>query len=187
LETNYLLANHIRPAMSPDVLPGRADLELLKFNPTQEINKNKLVLLTHYKFMGDYASEYLQLKNATSISPNTMVSIQQLYEQFSYGMPHPIAIRRYIRYLKENGDTTFKFLFLVGRGYQTNLLRVVGHNKSIIPSIGVPASDNMFATDINGSGISPVVAIGRLTVDRNVDFGTYVAKLMDYEANSNEF
>src|SRR5690606_23015423 len=88
-DTNYLLATHSRPAMSPDVLPGRADLELRKFCPTQESNKNKLVLLTHYKFMGDYASESLQLKNATSISPNTMVSIQQLYEQFSYGMPHP--------------------------------------------------------------------------------------------------
>lgn len=187
LETRFLLASNVSPAISYEVIASTDELEYLKFDPTTEINKNKLILLTHTKFMGNYASDYLQLKNATSITPNEMVSIQQIYEHFSYGVPHPIAIRRYIRYLKENGDTTLKFLFLVGRGYQTNLLRVYGHNKNIIPSIGVPASDNMFATNINGSGITPVVAIGRLTVDRAYEFGGYVSKLIEYESNANEF
>lgn len=186
-ETNYLSEKDIYPSISYEVNSSFSYLEYLKFDPTKEINKNKLVLLTHPKFMGDYASEYLQLRNATSITPNTMVSINQLYEHFSYGVPHPIAIKRYLRYLKENGDTSLKFLFLVGRGYQTNMVRGVGHNKNIIPSIGVPASDNLFATDINGSGNVPVVAIGRLTVDKASEFGIYVKKLMEYESSSNEF
>lgn len=187
LQTNFLRDKDVEAAISFEVNQGTDNLEFLKFDATKLINKNKLVLLTHPIFIGDYTSEYLQFKNATSITPNMLVSIKQVYDHFSYGVPHPIAIKRYIRYLKENGDTTLKFLFLVGRGYQTNLVRGVGHNKNIIPSIGVPASDNMFATYINGSGDVPVVGIGRLTVDRATEFGLYVKKLMDYESSLNEF
>lgn len=186
LETNFLVANDIQAAISPESLD---DQSFMTFDPTKEINKNRLVLLTNGRFIGQYVSDYLLLRQSTTqTSPNTVVNINQLYEHFSYGVPHPMAIRRYIRYLKENGDTTLKFIFIVGRGYQTNLIRI-GNNYSnnLVPSIGVPASDNMFATDINGSGLSPVVAIGRLTVDRAVDFGTYLNKLMEYEATTNEF
>ena len=183
LETNFLVANDIHAAISYETL----DNDLIKFDPTTSINKNRLVLLTAPKYMGDYASEYLLLRQSTTAtSPNTIVSVNQLYEHFSYGVPHPIAIRRYIRYLKENGDTTLKFIFIVGRGYQTNLVRA-NYAYNQVPSIGVPASDNMFATDILGSGLAPIVAIGRLTVDRPVDFGIYLNKLLEYEATTNEF
>ncbi len=185
LETNFLVANDIFAAISYETVAQ--DIEYIKFDPTSQINKNRLVLLTTPKFMGDYASEYLLLRQSTTAtSPNTMVSVNQLYEHFSYGVPHPIAIRRYLRYLKENGDTMMKFLFMVGRGYQTNMVRGA-YSKNIIPSIGVPASDNMFGTEITGSGLAPVVAIGRLTIDRPADFGTYLNKLLEYEASTNEF
>ncbi len=185
LQTNFLVANDIAAAISFETVSS--EIDFIKFDPTKEINKNRLVLLTAPRFMGDYASDYLLLRQSTTAtSPNSMVSINQLYEHFSYGIPHPIAIRRYLRYLKDNGDTSLKFLFLVGRGYQTNMVRS-NYNGNILPSIGVPASDNMFGTEIAGSGLAPCVAIGRLTIDRAADFGTYLNKLLEYEASTNEF
>lgn len=186
LETNFLQAADVQAAISPETT---LDETFMTFDPTKEINKNKLVLITHPKFMGQYVSDYLLLRQSSTLtSPNTVISINQLYEHFSYGVPHPIAIRRYLRYLKENGDTTLKFVFILGRGYQTNLVRSGNnYNNNLVPSIGVPASDNMFATDIMGSGLAPAVAIGRLTVDRALDFGTYLTKLFEYEASTNEF
>ncbi|MES2617492.1 MAG: C25 family cysteine peptidase [Bacteroidota bacterium] len=155
--------------------------DYIDYNPTQAINKNRLLLLTGERFIGPYSEQYLQYKNtATNTSPCDYVTVQQLYNHFSYGIEHPIAIRRYIRYLLENGDTTLKYLFLVGRGYQTDILRKDGkQNLNIMPSIGVPASDNLYASGINGSGIAPAVALGRLTVDKPYEFGIYTNKLIE--------
>ena len=183
LDIRTVTTRQIEPAISYEVL----DKDLLKFNSTQIINKNKLVLLTNEKLVGPYTEQYLGLKStATATSPNTLVTVQQLYNNFSYGIPHPIAIRRYIRFLAENGDTTLKYLFLVGRGYQTNFMRLNGYqNLNAVPSIGVPASDNLFASNINGSGIAPVIAIGRLTIDKAHDLGIYTNKLIDMANSGN--
>jgi len=183
-EIIFLLANDVLPAMSYEA----AFNPLITYDPTRTINSNRLVLITHPKFIGEGLSRYLTFKSSsTYASPCDVVGIQQLYDHFSYGVPHPIAISRYIRYLKEKGDTTLKFLFLVGRGYQTNMIRGGAYSKNIIPSIGVPASDNLFATQMLDSNLVPQVAIGRLTVDRENDFAAYVNKLMEYDATSNEF
>ena len=183
-EIIFLQANNVLPAISYEA----AFNPFLTYNPTTTINANRLILLTHPKLIGDGLSKYLTFKSSsTYASPCDVVSIQQLYEHFSYGIPHPIAISHYLRYLKEKGDTTLKFLFLVGRGYQTNLLRYGAYTKNIIPSIGVPASDNLFATEMLDSNLVPKVAIGRLTVDRENDFSAYVTKLMEYDGTSNEF
>jgi len=191
-DITYLVAKDVVAAMSYEV--SFTELELLTFDPFKFLNKNRLLLLTNNKFVGDYTNQYLNLRSSTVYaSPCDLVTVQQLYDHFSYGVPHPIAIKRYLRYLKNNGDTMLKFLFLVGRGYQTNMLRnsTVGNsnklNLNMVPSIGVPASDNMFGVGILDSSFAPAVAIGRLTIDRPVDLGIYVNKLNDYESNSNEF
>lgn len=183
-EITFLLANDVIPALSYEA----AFNPLITYDPTKTINSNRLILITHPKFIGDGLNRYLTFKSSsTYASPCDVVGIQQLYDHFSYGIPHPIAISHYLRYLKENGDTTLKFLFLVGRGYQTNMIRGGGYNKNVIPSIGVPASDNLFATEMLDSNLVPQVAIGRLTIDRENDFSAYVNKLMEYDATSNEF
>jgi hypothetical protein len=192
-EMTFLVAKDISPAISYEV-PQGSELELITFDPASMLHKNKLLLLTHNKFVGDYTSRYLDLRSSANYtSPCDLVTVQQLYDHFSYGVPHPIAIKRYLRYIKGNKDTTLKFLFLVGRGYQTNMLRnsnVANSNKlnlNMVPSIGVPASDNMFGTEILDSTFAPAVAIGRLTIDRPVDLGIYVNKLNDFETTSNQF
>lgn len=185
-DVRVLVENDIKSSMTWETIP---DFEMQTYNPYNSINRNKLILLTHPKLIGEATTRYLNLRgSATYSSPIELVGIQQIYDHFSYGLPHPIAISRYLEFLRESGDTTLKFLFLVGRGYQTNLVR--SQNKftqNIIPSIGVPASDNMFATQMLDSNLVPQVFIGRLTVDRHSEFLAYITKLEEYDATSNEF
>lgn len=185
-EIAFLQANDIVAAMSYEALPDRT---IITYDPTAAINRNKLLLLTHPKFIGEGSTQYLNLRgSSTYASPCELVGIQQIYDHFSYGVPHPIAITHFLKYLRNSGDTSLKFLFLVGRGYQTNLIRPLNKlNQNIIPSIGVPASDNMFATALLDSNLVPLITIGRLTVDRESEFLSYVTKLMEYDATANEF
>lgn len=169
----------IEPAMSDVVL----DKELLKFNPNNNKNRFKVTLLTNNSFVGDYTGKYLQYKQ--SYTTANLVTVQQLYNNFSYGVAHPIAIKRYIKFLLENGDTTLKHLFIVGRGFQNDHLRLNSiEHLNMVPTMGVPASDNMFASGINGSGLAPAIAIGRLTIDKPVQLGIYTQKLIDMENNA---
>ncbi len=160
----------------------------ITFNPYSLINKHKFIMITHQKFVGKYTEDFLEYKNTLTYTGNpTLVTVQQLYNHFSYGVPHPAAIRNFIKFLKENGDTTFKFCFLVGRGYQTDMARNMNSNINLVPSIGVPSSDNLFATDIMGSGLGPCVAIGRLTIDQPVQLGIYLNKLRQYDESKDDF
>ncbi|MDP2175553.1 MAG: C25 family cysteine peptidase [Bacteroidota bacterium] len=180
-----LKSSDIQPAISQDF----NDNQLLAFAPQNFINKHDFLMLTNNKFVGYYTGQYLSYKSTkTNTGKPGLVTVQQLYNQFSYGVPHPIAIRRFIKYLVENGDTTLKHLFIVGRGYQNDLVRLSGKlNENLVPAIGVPASDNLFATDINGSGLSPVISIGRLTIDKAYQLGIYLNKVKEYDASASEF
>jgi hypothetical protein len=180
-----LKSSNIQAALSQDF----NDNQLLSFTPQNFINTYNYLMITNNKYVGKYTQDYLGYKSTKSITGKPgLVTVQQLYNQFSFGIPHPLAIRRFIKYLVENGDTTLKHIFLVGRGYQSDLVRSWGVlNQNDVPSIGVPPSDNMFATDINGSGISPAIAIGRLTIDKPVQLGLYLNKVKDYDAQSSMF
>ena len=184
-EIRTVNSKQIESAISFESIP---DLDWINFNPNTEKNSNRLVLLTNKRFVGVYTDNYINLRQQSSnTSPAKVITVQQLYNNFSYGIAHPIAIRRYIRFLKENGDTSLKYLFLVGRGYQTDLIRPYGlQNFNWVPSIGTPASDNMFGTNIKDSALAPVVAIGRLTIDKPYELGIYTEKLKSYLSSDND-
>ncbi len=114
-DITYLVAKDLSAAISYET--KFSDMDLIKFDPSKVINKNKLVLLTNEKMVGEYTNQYLSYKQTSY--PCDLVTVQQLYNHFSYGVPHPIAIKRYIKYLKDNGDTTLKSICLGAVQYPT--------------------------------------------------------------------
>lgn len=181
-----LRSNQIFPAMSSTTI----DNQFIQFNPVSIINKHKFIMVTNEKLVGSYTTDFLNYKNTlTYIGNPTLVTVQQLYNHFSYGVPSPVAVKNFIRYMQEKGDTTFKFCFLVGRGYQSNLIRTSPNliNSNFVPSIGVPASDNLFASNKDETKLGPTVAIGRLTIDQPFQIGIYLNKLKQYDENKDDF
>src|SRR6185503_10684749 len=96
---------------------------------------------------------------------NTLVvTSDQLYDAFYFGIHHPLAVKHFCDYMLENSALAPKYLLLMGKGEQTNLLRdPFNYNLDYVPSIGVPGSDHMFTAGLKGSQFSePAIPTGRI-------------------------
>lgn len=115
---------------------------------------------------------------------NTIVAnIKDIYNQFNYGEPSPIAIRRFMDYMLSSGVKN-KYLFLIGKAitYQERMVRELPDE---VPSIGFPGSDILLVEGLAGALRDvPAVPVGRLTAVSNKVVEDYLQKVKDYESNS---
>jgi hypothetical protein len=104
------------------------------------------------------------------------------------GYPHPLALRRFCKHLLNQQLIKPSFLLLLGRGYQNSLTRLPNNNEyfanNLVPSIGEPASDNMFTAGLAGSTKEPAIATGRIAASTNEEAENYLDKLIYYETSS---
>jgi hypothetical protein len=117
----------------------------------------------------------------------TIVDIDELVDQFAFGIKkHPLSVRNFIRYARVNFATQLKYIFLIGRGmtyneYQGHQADPMSDRLNIIPSFGVPASDNLLsAADLS----NPIAStpIGRLSVVNAKEIEDYLQKIKEYES-----
>ncbi len=116
-----------------------------------------------------------------------VMDMNQLYNQFNYGEISPIAIRRFMQYMLNEGNP--KYLFLLGKGLDV----VHGYHrnpsgaaftvlKDLVPSAGMPASDIYFTVGLRGNGYEPAVATGRVTASTPQDVAAYLNKVKEKES-----
>lgn len=118
---------------------------------------------------------------------------EDLYNSFSYGVPHPLAIRHYCKYLLDNASSRKpQYLLLLGRGYDNAYNRGTAYNslkphqkKNHVPTFGTPVSDNLFTAGLDGTKLEPAIATGRVPADFPEEIGAYLDKLKAY-VNSND-
>lgn len=107
------------------------------------------------------------------------VSIQELYDQFAYGIPgHPLAIRHFAHYIKSNWINP-EYVFLIGKGRIYKDIRSL-QSGMLIPTFGYPPSDQIMLASVNSD--EPVIAIGRLSATTGDEVSLYLQKIMDLEA-----
>ena len=110
------------------------------------------------------------------------VMADELYDYYTYGNVHPLAIRRMSAHLYKTQTNKPSYLLLLGKGYQNNLLRnAITFGKNLVPAIGVPASDHLFTSSLVGNGFEPQIAIGRIPASNNQQAINYLDKLKYYE------
>src|SRR5690606_14812254 len=119
----------------------------------------KFLIITHPNFING-ANNIASYKNSKNL-PSRVFSINDLYDQFSYGIHHPLAIRNLIRYYLATANTKPEYLFLIGKGYESSKYKL---NEDLIPTMGFPASDILFSANILDNTIAPALATGRLPV-----------------------
>ena len=118
----------------------------------------------------------------------SVVNVNDLYIQYSYGIFDPSAIQKYIAYAAQNLGT--KYVLLVGGDtydYRDNLGI---HSISFVPSLytrtgpiaNFVPSDPLFA-DVNGDNV-PDVAIGRFPVRTTAELDMMVNKTLAYAAKT---
>lgn len=117
--------------------------------------------------------------------------IEQLYDQFAYGIKkHPLAIRNFLKYISDTYDSVPKYVFLIGKsihsgGSVNESFRKNSDNFGycLVPSFGVPSSDNLLATNIltTGNGVTQDIPIGRIAATTNDEVNYYLNKVILHE------
>ncbi|MCP4437718.1 MAG: hypothetical protein GY810_02135 [Aureispira sp.] len=125
--------------------------------------------------------EYEAYRASTGFIPVT-VDIQQLYDQFAYGINyHPLAVRHFAHYIKRTWANP-EYIFLIGKGRVYKDMRnsqAHAAQSLLIPTMGYPPSDNKMLAYI-GSNI-PAIPVGRLAATTGDQVKLYLEKIKALE------
>lgn len=119
-----------------------------------------------------------------------VVNVQDLYDEFAYGLPDPEGIRAFIRYAYQNWQRPAPaYVLLVGDGHydpKNNLGRgeisyLPSYLADVDPWMGETAADNRYAC-VDGDDIFPDLHLGRLPVKTTAQTEAMVNKIAAYEA-----
>lgn len=172
-------------------LADTADIQSVSVEPvtftrfSQAISPNTdFLIITHSSLMSS-AAQYSAYRSSRGFYPY-VVTASELYDQFTYGVHFPWALRNFTAYLIDQSRKP-EFVLLLGKGLQNDVMRMFNRvNEDLVPTIGFPASDNMMFAGLDGTGLEAPFAIGRLAAVTDEQVLNYLDKLKTYESTGNE-
>ncbi|MDT8401039.1 MAG: type IX secretion system sortase PorU [Bacteroidales bacterium] len=169
--------------------------------PNQDLHKPgqyDMIILSHPLFM-DYASELADLHSLNDSYQCILVSPEQIYNEFSGGIPDISAIRNYIRMIysrNKEGERPLRYLLLFGDGSHENKT-LPPDNPNYIPTYQTQNSNintESFTSDDYYGLLDPGegeyhgyldIGIGRLPVSDTTEAGAIIRKIRDYISPEN--
>lgn len=159
------------------------------------------LIITTTPFLSE-ADNYAKYRNSTDGGSyrTAVFEIKSLYNQFNYGEPSPVAIKRFVDYMLTKGIRVRHNLLLIGNSVTApdvpTVRRLVKEMPMEVPSIGDPASDFLLVAGLHGLGQDiPAIPVGRIpavaapsgggTANPN-EIGYYLAKVKKYESASGD-
>ncbi|WP_317897275.1 C25 family cysteine peptidase [Aurantibacillus circumpalustris] len=147
---------------------------------------NKPYVLIYHKSLENSAMAYKSYRKSISGGSYDVIDadIETLYEQFSYGVKkNPLAIRHFVKYLKDSLANVPNYVFLIGKGvsYPSGVYQDV----NLIPTIGIPSCDNLLTTELSTGNLSdflPEIPVGRLATLTNSEVTLYLNKIQQHES-----
>lgn len=159
------------------------------FNTTQ-YNQSDYIIITHSSLISS-ANQYANYRNQSGYKA-IVIDIDQLYDQFSYGIKkHPLGVKNFANFAIHNFTDTIKGLFLIGKGFPagegSNSYRRNNsiYQQTLVPPIGNPPTDIMFTSGIKDSLYAPAIPTGRLSARNNSQVLAYLNKVKDHENAQN--
>ncbi len=150
-------------------------------------NQAEYLVITHADF-ADEAQDLANYRIQNSISA-VVIDVQDIYDEFSYGIIDPEAIRAFIAYAYAQWETPAPaYVLLVGDGnYDPKNYEGFGRRSFIPPylayvdpNIGETAADNRYVSIIGDDNL-PDLMLGRLAVNTWQEADAYLAKMSAYE------
>ncbi len=149
-------------------------------NHRNQISSNTDFLIISNKKLQSSAQEYANYRSSKGFN-TSVVYTDQLFNQYYYGVHHPLAIKNFIEFLVDNA-TAPDYLLLLGKGYKNDILRREDKlNENLVPTMGIPPSDNLFAAGLNEEGLALPFSLSRIPAKTNGDVRNYLDKLRTYE------
>jgi len=155
-------------------------------------NAADYIIITHPDFLS--AAQELSDFRSSDFPDTTIknvrikiVDINQIYDEFSYGMLNPFAVREFVKYAFENWQSPAPaYIVLFGDMSYDYRHLLVSSKLNFIPSIpyfvslyGQTASDNLIVA-VSGEDAVPDLAIGRLSCETIQEANILVDKLKKY-------
>ncbi len=136
----------------------------------------------------DPVNEYKIYRSSATGGSHTakIYMVDDVIDQFGFGIKkNPGGVRNFIRWARNTYTSPVKNVLLLGKGLTYTQQRAYESNPDIdrlsfVPTFGLPASDNLMATDPGEDGI-PKVSIGRISAINGDEVAIYLAKLKQYE------
>jgi hypothetical protein len=175
INTKLLVSNEI------NTIPI-AKISLAHFNYIDPKSYNYLIITTrNLQTATERYATYRSSASGGSFKP-LVVSIEDIYNQFNFGEPSPVGIRRFVDYMLSDGKKD-KYLLLIGKSI-TFFERMVKELPDEVPTIGFPGSDILLVEGLAGAPKDvPAIPVGRLSAVSAQNIDDYLQKVKDYEAN----
>jgi len=152
-------------------------------------NQADYVVITHQDFR-EAILPLVEWRRSQGLSVQ-VVTITEVYDQFSYGLADPATIRDLLRYAHAKwAEPAPQYVLLVGEASYDYLDNLQGPNKSLVPTYlvdtafsGQTVSDNWFVC-LDDDDAIPDMAIGRLPVSTVAEARAVVQKIIAYEQDA---
>jgi hypothetical protein len=149
-------------------------------------NRADYIVITHESFL-EAVEPLAEWRRDQGLAVQ-VISITEVYDQFSHGLVDPAAIRGLLRYAHTSWTKPApQYLLLVGEASYDYTDNMEGSNKSLVPThlvetsfSGQTVSDNWFVC-LDDEDVLPDMAIGRLPVSTLKEANTVVEKIIGYE------
>ncbi|MEX0602983.1 MAG: C25 family cysteine peptidase, partial [Bacteroidota bacterium] len=110
-----------------------------------------------------------------------VVDIEDLYNEFGYGMFDPPAIKRFLQYTYTQWPVAPRFVLLLGDANWDYRHNQPSEFRNDVPSYGAPVSDSWFVM-FESLGINvPTIPIGRLPVQSAAQAANVIDRILAYE------
>lgn len=111
-----------------------------------------------------------------------VMEMDEVYRRFGYGDRNPLAIRNLGGFFLQK-NAPLKGMFLIGKGLTVKTRFVSYYNaENLVPTFGVPPSDNAFALGLGEPGRTMAFPVGRLAARSPAQVAVYLNKVKENDA-----
>lgn len=162
--------------------------EIVHYQPPNPDQQAQYLVISHEDFTqpAQRLADYRQSQGLTT----RVIDIQDIYNQFNYGIFNPLAIKRFLQYTFEQWAEPPQYAVLVGDGtwnfkssprYNDLPVYMPPNLAWVDPWSGVIDSANLLAAVV-GDDILPDLLISRIPVNSAGELDAVVDKIISYEA-----
>lgn len=162
-------------------------LREVSFNAIPQNGAN--YLLISHPLLASSAQEYADYRTSAAGGNHLVTTIMapDLYDQFYYGIHHPLAIRNAIYFMLDRLNEPLENILILGKGQTYTQVRYNPAKRNtldLIPTMGTPPTDYLFVSPLDASDMNIRVPIGRVAAQNNTEVRDYLNKVKVHESVS---
>jgi hypothetical protein len=147
-------------------------------------NKGEYLIIT----TAELKATAQKLADYRSDLASQVIDIEDIYDEFGYGVPSPYAVKAFLRYARSTWTEPPRYVVLAGNG-SFDYKDILGYGGNLVPPMVVSTPHWLFPSDtwfgdVDPAGPAPEIAIGRLPAANAAELDQLIRKVQLREAAS---